>query len=69
MLCNVKLIGKHTDRMVEPYDKALILSILDCVNGPYIFSMLLAFSGIFKILLSHHGTVSPLAQPSRFRYT
>ena len=55
--------------MVEQYDKALVLSILDCVNGPYIFSILLAFSGTFKIMLSHHGSVSPLVQLSKFRYT
>ena len=24
------------------------------MDGPYIFSMILAFSGIFKIMLSHH---------------
>ena len=39
------------------------------MDGPYIFSVLLAFSGIFKIMLSHHGSVSPLVQPSIFRYT
>ena len=54
--------------MVEWNDKALVLSILDCVNGSYIFSMLLAFSGIFKTMLSHHGSVSPLIQPSKIRY-
>ena len=69
LLCNVKLIGKCNGRMVEQYDKALVLSIMDHVNGPYIFSMLLAFSGIFKIMLSHCGSVSPLVQPSKFRYT
>ena len=51
--------------MVERYDKALVLSILDHVNGPYIFSMLLAFSGIFKTMLSHRGSMSPLIQPSK----
>ena len=54
--------------MVEQYDKALVLSILDHVDGPYIFSMLLAFSRIFKTMLSHHGSVSPLVQPSKIRY-
>ena len=29
--------------MVEQYNKVLVLSILDHVDGPYIFSMLLAF--------------------------
>ena len=55
--------------MVERYDRALVFSILDHMNGPYIFSMILAFSGIIKIMLSHHGSVSPLLQPSKFRYT
>ena len=32
--------------MVLQYDK-----VLDHMDGPYIFSMLLAFSGIFKITL------------------
>ena len=59
MLCNVKLIGKHNGRMIEQYNKALVF--LDHVDGPYIFSMLLAFSGIFK-------TKSPLIQPSKFRH-
>ena len=68
MLCNVKLIGKHNGRMIEQYDKALVSSILDHVNGPSIFSMLLAFSRIFKTMLSHHGSVSPLVQPSKIRY-
>ena len=68
MLCYVKLIGKHNGRMVEQYDKVLVLSILDHVDGPYIFSMLLAFSRIFKTMLSHHGSVSPLIQPSKFSY-
>ena len=54
--------------MVERYDKVLVLSILDCVDGPYIFSMLLAFSRIFKTMLSHCGSVSPLIQPSKIRY-
>ena len=35
------------------------------MDGPYIFPMLLAFSGIFKIMLSHCGSVSPLVQPSK----
>ena len=39
------------------------------MDGPYIFSMLLAFSGIFKIMLSHHESVSPPIQPSQFGYT
>ena len=54
--------------MVEQYNKVLVLGILDCVDGPYIFSMLLAFSRIFKTMLSQHGSVSPLIQPSKFRY-
>ena len=54
--------------MVEQYNKALVLSILGRVDGPYIFSILLAFSRIFKTMLSHHGSVSPLIQPSKFRY-
>ena len=54
--------------MVEQYNKALVLSILDSVDGPYIFSMLLAFSRIFKTMLSHCGSVSPLIQSSKFRY-
>ena len=54
--------------MVEQYDKALVLSISDHVDGPYIFSMLLPFSRIFKTMLSHCGSVSPLIQPSKFRY-
>ena len=58
VLCNVKLIGKCNGRMIERYDKALVLSIFDCVNGPYIFSMLLAFSRIFKTMLSHHTSES-----------
>ena len=36
--------------MVERYDKAL-----DHVDGPYILSMLLEFSRIFKTVLNHHG--------------
>ena len=55
--------------MVERYNGALAFSILDHMDGPYIFSMLLAFSGTFKIMLSHHGSVSPLIPPSKFRYT
>ena len=66
MLCNVKLIGKCNGRMIEWYDKALVF--WTCVDGPYIFSMLLAFSRIFKTMLSHHGSVSPLIQPSKFSY-
>ena len=66
MLCNVKLIGKHNSRVIEQYNKAL--GILDHVNGPYIFSMLLAFSRIFKAMLSHRGSVSPLVQPAKIRY-
>ena len=54
--------------MVEQYDRALVFDILDHMDGPYIFTMLLAFSGIFKIMLSHHGSVSPLVQPSKIRY-
>ena len=54
--------------MVEWYDKVLVLSILDHVDCPYIFSMLLAFSRIFKTMLSHCGSVSPLIQPSKIRY-
>ena len=54
--------------MVEQYDRALVFSILDHMDGPYIFSMLLAFYGIFKTMLSHHGSVSPLIQPSKIRY-
>ena len=54
--------------MVEQYDKVLVLSILDHMDGPYIFSMLLAFSRIFKTMLSHLSSVSPLVQPSKFRY-
>ena len=38
------------------------------MDGSYIFFMLLAFSGIFKIMLNHCGSVSPLIQPSKFRY-
>ena len=55
--------------MVEQYDGALVFSTLDHMDGPYIFSMLLAFSGTFKIMLSHRGSVSPLIQPSKFRDT
>ena len=55
--------------MVERYNRALVFNILDHMDGPYIFSMLLAFSGIFKIMSSHRGSVSPLIQPSKFRYT
>ena len=36
--------------------------MLDHMDGPYIFSMFLAFSGIFKIMLSHCESVSPLVQ-------
>ena len=54
--------------MIEQYDKALVLSIFDCVDGPYIFSMLLAFYRIFMTMLSHCGSVSPLVQPSKFSY-
>ena len=54
--------------MVEWYDRALVVNILDHMDGPYIISMLLAFTGTFKIMLSHHGSVSPLIQPSKIRY-
>ena len=54
--------------MVEQFDKALVLSILDHVDGPYIFYMLLAFSRIFKTMLSHHGWVSSVVQLSKFGY-
>ena len=52
--------------MVEQYDKNF--SILDHMDGPYIFSMLLAFSGIFKTMLGHNGSVPPLIQPSKIKY-
>ena len=64
MLCNVNQIGKLT---VEWYVRVLVF--LDHMDGLYIFSMLLAFSGIFKTMLSHCGLVSPLIQPSKIRYT
>ena len=38
------------------------------MDGPYIFSMIPAFSGTFKIMLSHRESVSPLIQPSKFKY-
>ena len=38
------------------------------MDGPYIFSALVAFSGIFKLMLNHHGSVSLLVQLSKFRY-
>ena len=63
MLCNINLIRTCNGRMIQKN-----VSILDPMDGPYIFSMLLAFSGIFKIKLSHHGSVSPLIQPSKIRY-
>ena len=53
MLCNMAL----------QYDK-----VLDHMDGPYIFSMLLAFSGIFKITLVTVDQLKPLVQPSIFRY-
>ena len=52
--------------MVKWYNRDLVC--LDHMDGPYIFSMLLAFSGIFKTMLSHGGSVSPLVQPSKIRY-
>ena len=39
----------------ESNGKTIERSILDHVDGPYIFSMLLAFSRIFLIMISHHG--------------
>ena len=55
--------------MVEQYNRALVFNILNHMDGHYILSMLLAFSGIFKIMLSHRRSVSSLIQPSKFRYT
>ena len=66
VLCNVKLIGKCNGRNYTTIQKRF--GILDHMDGPYIFSMLLAFSRIFKTMLSHCGSVSPLIQPSKIRY-
>ena len=63
MLYNIKLMQKCNGRMIQ-----WSFGILDHMDRPYIFSMLLAFSGIFKIMLSHRGSVSPLVQPSKIRY-
>ena len=52
--------------MVERYNTALVF--LDHIDGSYIFSMLLTFSGMFWTMLSHHGSVSPLVQPSKIKY-
>ena len=41
---------------------------LDHMDGPYIFSILLAFSGIFWTMLIHRGSVSHLIQPSKIKY-
>ena len=50
MLYNVKLIGKCSGRTIQQS-----FSIMDCVDGPYIFSIPLAFSRIFSIVISHCG--------------
>ena len=41
--------------MVEQYDRALVFSILDHMDGSYIFSMLFPFLKHSRLCLSHHG--------------